>query len=265
MAGPSLAPDGDGTGGELTVAALPADLHKLLSHRRGNLDAYITLTRDERLEVVSAEIHQFLLRTEEQRYALHQDFIRCVVRRTSPILVDFARAQGLDLGHCMELIQPPEHWPSRLDTPTSPISRHALLRDDRKGYSFSGSHQDDAFRSRFRRAGAVLRLPSHPDGRFGVRASGNALEACFDLGPVRLVLDGCGRGWMRLPPGIPETLLDACVGRTVDRVVSHPLFDDRDLLIRRVGYASMVSAAPVITFRDDITDIDFGNAILERI
>jgi hypothetical protein len=67
-----------------------------------------------------------------------------------------------------------------------------------------------------------------------------------------------------VPVGIPDTLLGACVGRTVDRIVSHPLFDGGDLLIQRLGYASPTSASPVITFRDEVAELDLRSSILGR-
>ena len=220
------------------------------------------LDRDALRADLSMDIVDFLVRLDEERVALYRRLIACTVTRTSSLLLGFARAEGIDIADFLGMIMPPPDWPSAQASVPRRRSNEVLLRDDHKGFMFGGARRDRAFHRRMGTGGIVVRPPSDPRGRFGLRVAGTAVEACFDLGPLRLVV-GAGTARMRLPPAMPETLLTSCVGRTIDRLVGHPLFDGRDMVIGRVDFAASPSGCAVVTFRDEVAAIDLRGRIGE--
>lgn len=219
------------------------------------MTASALVPRAEDAAEIDYQIRDFIIRTENERNELYQDMIRCTVSRTSPLLLDVIGDQEIDLDECISLMVPPTGWPVRVNPQPWSLAKEPLLRDSQRGRAFGSTKEDLAFYTRFKHGGAVVRPPSHPDGRFGVRVSGSSLEACFDLGTARLVV-GAGNARMRLPEGIPETVLAAAVGRRVNAVVGHRLFDDRDYVIERLGWASKNSAASIVIFDDGDVEID---------
>lgn len=187
--------------------------------------------RDELAEANDAAVADFLRRCEYDRTVLYQTHLRCSVRFASPILLSLAAAEGISPAEIVREMLPPPEWPRR-----SPMdwgsSKRRMIASTVKGYP-GGEFLDRTFARRLAYGGYVVRLPAHPAGRFGVWAAGDTLDACVDLGPTRLLVAG-SEARLRLPSGVPETLALAMVGRSVDRLVSHPLFDGRGYVVRRL-------------------------------
>lgn len=195
---------------------------------------------------VALAIADFLVRTENERLRLFREHLRTTVVQVSPLLLDLAALEQIDLGAATALMRPPRDWPWRpLYERTNPVMRQWHARRLLLG--------EDAERGagRFRRAyadpGVVIRDVEHPRGRFGVRPVSGVLGFTANIGQCRLTAWG-PVAMFRLPEALPDTLVMSMPGRILGDIVDHPLFRDRRFRIRNV-VTDPADDLPVLSFR----------------
>lgn len=192
---------------------------------------------------INTQIGRFLARTEEQRLQIFRLHLQDTIHFASPLLLDLLSHEGLSLTHAVDMIYPPEAWPWRpLGNFTTRWIRQALL-----GGSPHSLHEVRDFTRRFRNPGVIIRHPDHPRGRLAVRPAG-------DIIGFQAEVAGCEIGafsplaLLKLPQRYPDTIALAMVGRTVDEIVDHPIFNGRDYRVRRV-LTDLTDGLPVLVFR----------------
>lgn len=197
-------------------------------------------------------IAEHLREREEERLSLYHTEVLCSARYASRLLIEVVRSEGLTFPGIVSGFTPPQSWPHgrRVEGWTKPAPLGLMF----KTHGSLRSTRDASFERRICNGGTVLRPPSHPRGAFGVWIAGDTLDACIDLGQARLVLEG-SRCRLRLPPGIPHTLAGAMPGRTIDRMLSHPLFDGKGFVVSRVSLPPDADYA-TLSFACDLERID---------
>lgn len=195
--------------------------------------------------VVALAIADFLVRTERERLRLFRDHLQATVVQVSPLLLELAAMEQIDLAAATALMQPPVDWPWRPHyEPSNPAMRqwHArrlLGQDAERGAG--------RFRRAFAAPGVMIRDVDHPRGRFGVRPTGGVLGFTADIGPCRLT--ACGPvALFRFPEPLPATLVMAMPGRILGQLVDHPLFRGKAYKVRNV-VTDPTDDLPVLSFK----------------
>ena len=181
---------------------------------------------------VAVGVADFIVRTEAERMRLFRLHLDSTVLQVSPLLPELASMEGIGIHDAAALISPPQDWPWRpIYDPPSPTMRQwqhrrfLLGRDAERGAG--------RFRRAFASPGLIIRDVDHPRGRFAIRPSGGVLGFTAAIGPALLSSFGV-MAVLRLPEPLPETLVLAMPGRKLGQLVDHPLFRDRDYMVRRV-------------------------------
>jgi len=197
-------------------------------------------------EAVAIRIADFLVRTEKERLDLFRLHLHATVRSASPLLLDLATHQGIDLQRASGLVRPPRDWPWRPieDHPSVPLSR-SLQRKATLGGSTSAVSR--AFEHAFAIPGVVIRGVAHPAGRFGIRPTAAVLGFTAAVGPCLLSAFGAS-ATLKFGDPMPEALMLSMPGRPIDNVVHHPILEGRGYVIRRT-FVDPIDGAPVIEFR----------------
>ncbi|TPG40577.1 hypothetical protein EAH79_11830 [Sphingomonas koreensis] len=154
--------------------------------------------------------------------------------------------EQVSLADAVGRILPPQDWPWRPLNDFPP----ALVRraQQRKAWLGTVGRTEVArFRRTFAQPGVVIREADHPRGRFAIRPVGAVLGFTAALGPALLSAFN-STALLKLPHGLPETLLDAMPGRPLDQIIDHPVLNNRGYTVRRVQ-PDLTDALPVITFR----------------
>lgn len=195
---------------------------------------------------VALGIGDFIVRTETERLRLLRLHLTATVLQVSPLLPELASMEGIGIHDAAALMHPPQDWPWRpIYDPPSPMMRRwqhrrfLLGRDAEKGAG--------RFRRAFASPGVVIRDVDHPRGRFAIRPSGGVLGFTAAIGPCLLSSFGA-TAVLRLPEPLPETLVMAMPGRKLGHLVDHPLFRDRDYMVRRV-ITDPTDDLPVLEFK----------------
>ena len=195
---------------------------------------------------VAVAIADFLVRTETERLRLFRQHLQASVVQVSPLLLDLAAMEQVDLAEATSLMHPPQDWPWRpLAEPANPAMRQWQAR--RWMFGQDAERGAGRFRRAFASPGVVIRDADHPRGRLAIRPSGGVLAFTADIGACRLT--ACGPiAMFRIPEHLPETLVMAMPGRRLGQLVEHPLFRDRDCKVRSV-MTDPTDDLPVLTFR----------------
>lgn len=201
---------------------------------------------------VALAIADFLVRTERERLRLFSEHLRSTVLQVSPLLLDFAAMEQVDLAAATALMQPPRDWPwRRLYDPPNPVMRQWRARQLLLGQD--AERGAGRFRRAFADPGVVIRSVDHPRGRFGIRPRGGVLGFAASLGPCRLSVFG-DVAMIRLPEPLPETLVMAMPGRRLGDLIDHPLFRGREYKVRSV-VTDPTDDLPVLTFRAGLVPV----------
>ena len=196
---------------------------------------------------VAVGIADFLVRTELERLRLFRLHLQATVDRISPLLVDLAAMEQIDLDRAFQLMLPPQDWPWRpLQPEIPPRVHHYQLR---KGWAVAGTPPRNSarFRRSFANPGLVIRDVEHPRGRFAIRPCGRVMG--FTAGIGQCLLSAFGNSAMlKLSERLPETLVTAMPGRPLDQLVDHPAFAGRGYRVVRVE-PDLGDHMPVLIFR----------------
>lgn len=195
---------------------------------------------------VALAIAVFLVRTETERACLFREHLRSTVVQVSPLLLDLAAMEQIDVAAAMALMHPPQDWPWRpLHEPTNPAMRHRQARRHMLGQD--AERRAGRFRRAFANPGVVIRGVDHPRGRFAIRPVAGVLGFTANIGPCLLTAYG-PVAMLRFPEPLPETLVMSMPGRTLGHIVDHPLFRDSNFRIRNV-VTDPADDLPVLSFR----------------
>lgn len=189
---------------------------------------------------VSSRIDDFLHRFAHEREALYRAWLRANVTYASPLLLDLVALEGLDLDEVIGAMKPPPGWP----TLPAHSARHSMAL---KLAIHLGPRRDRAFHRATVRGGVRFRSPDDPGGAFGFWPARDAFCVRRDFEPCSLVVIGADAR-LRLPSGIPDTLLCAAPGRRLDEIVDHPLFIGRGYRVRR-SHSEDANGGPALDFR----------------
>ena len=195
---------------------------------------------------VAIGIADFLVRTETERLRLFRLHLGATVIRVSPLLPALAAVERVSLTDAVGRILPPQDWPWRplYDFPPALVRR----AHQRKAWLGTvGQPQVARFRRTFAQPGVVIREADHPRGRFAVRPVGAVLGFTAALGPALLSAFGTS-ALLKLPHGLPDTLIDSMPGRPLDQIVHHAILVGRGYTVSRVQ-PDLADGLPVITFR----------------
>lgn len=195
---------------------------------------------------VALAVVDFLIRTERERMRLFRDYLRSTVVQVSPLLLEFAAMEQVDLAAAIAPMRPPQDWPWRaLYDPSAPVTRQWQARRFLLGHD--ARRRSSRFRRTFANPGVVIRSVDHPRGWLGVRPVGGVLGFAASLGPCLLcVFDTVAM--IRLPEPLPESLVIAMPGRRLGELVEHPLFRGRDYIVNRV-LVDPADDLPVLAFK----------------
>lgn len=211
------------------------------------MSAPTTRTAIEDAPSVAFGIADFLVRTEVERLRLFRLHLQATVDRISPLLLDMAAMEQIDLDYALGLMLPPQDWPWRPLQADRPAGFHH--RQLRKGWAAAGSSARNSarFRRSFANPGLVIRDVDHPRGRFAIRPSGRAMGFTAGIGPCLLSAFG-STAMLKLSEALPETLVTAMPGRPLDQLVDHPAFTGRGYRVLRVE-DDLGDHLPVLVFR----------------
>ncbi|RUN76505.1 hypothetical protein EJC47_11075 [Sphingomonas sp. TF3] len=174
------------------------------------------LTPDQNRARVKAE-----RRFNEERLRLFRTYAGLILRRVSPILIDFAELRGIDMQDRMRRMRPAGGWSDKW-----------RMRTSRPGVGAKARRPStDAVK------GLWGRVPSSslddPDLRLGITMERDSLQPEFHLGDAACYgAHGVIELWVR--GSIPDTLAVGAVGRPLATVVHHDLFERREYPIRSV-------------------------------
>ena len=200
---------------------------------------------------VAVGIADFLVRTETERLRLFRLHLGATVIRVSPLLLTLAAVEHVSIEEAVARILPPQDWPWRplYDFPPAVIRR----AQQRKAWLGAvGQTEVARFRRTFADPGVVIRGADHRHGRFAVRPVGAVLGFTAAIGPGLLSAFGT-TVLLKLPHGLPETLLDAIPGRPLDQIVHHAILVGRGYTASRVQ-PDLSDGLPVISFRVPLVD-----------
>lgn len=193
-------------------------------------------------------INRHLVQTEVERIRLYRLKLQITVGRVSPLAVDLAAHAGFQLDVVSCRLRPPPSWPwSAL---TARGDRMANRRWRPIGTSTGIKGMNASVPGAWPRLahGAALMLPaSDRRGELAYVVSGNVLEAVTRMGDCILQTDQ-GIARVLLDDRLPETLVAALPGRSLDDLFDHPVLTGRGYVIERVRQPEP-SAAHVVTFR----------------
>lgn len=204
---------------------------------------------------VAIRIADFLVRSHAERLDLFRMHLRATVRLASPLLLDLAEHEGIDLQAATGLIQPPSDWPWRPIEHNLfiPLSRTIQRKSMQRG---SAANVIRAFDRAFEHPGVVIRGVAHPRGRFGIRPTASVLAFSAAIGPCLLSSFGTSAS-LKFADPIPDSLMMSMPGRPLDDVVMHPVFVGRGYVIRR-AFPDPADGAPILEFRTPLTDFDMA-------
>lgn len=195
---------------------------------------------------VALAIADFLANTERERQWLFQAHLRSTVIEVSPLLLELAALEQIDLTAATALMAPPQHWPWRLSGDTPNLSKQLWL-SHRLLLGATTEVSSGRFRRAFTNPGVIVRGINHPRGRFGIRPNCGTLAFVADLGPCRLSVFS-SIALIKLPEPLPETLTIAMSGRRLGDLIDHPLFRERECIVGHV-LTDSYDGSPVLTFR----------------
>lgn len=166
-----------------------------------------------------------------RRLAAFREQLTRTVTAISPLILDLGDLDGPALAAAVMRIRPsPPGSRLRYRHPTSAAIKYPPYYT--KG-SFFGAYlldpiarKDVFFADRHAELGVVVRLPSDPKRRLGLKVVDDRLE--LELGINEHVLTTSGTtARLRLKLRLPETLVSGWGGRTMDGIVDHPLWNGR--------------------------------------
>lgn len=178
---------------------------------------------------VSWRIGDFLCRTERERRALFRLHLHTTVHLTSPLLLDLAEIEEIDLPQAVADIEPPQGWPRRPSYDFPP----AMLRAPRtiKGrLGKVGNRESWRFSRMFDKPGVILRQIDHPKGRFAIRPFGNMLGFSAEIDGCLLNVFGAV-AMIKIPQVVPESVMISLEGRRLNQIVEHHAFKAHDYVI----------------------------------
>lgn len=185
------------------------------------------LSADERRALVRAE-----RRFRDERGRLYRAYLKCLVRRASPLLIDLAETGVLDVTDMLRRIRPARAWPY----PWGIRPRHRIPTG--KGFRMSAGPTGGY--------GARPIVGRDPDTRHRISLERDKLQPEVRLGDA--MIWGIGDAievWVS--GSVPHTLADAVVGRPLATVVHHELFECREYRILKVvpgvGHWSIITAS----------------------
>lgn len=192
----------------------------------------------EALEAVKREMHLHVVAERRRLLRLYRLQLQATISRVSPLVLDLAASAGIAMDAVAQGLRVPPGWRPTVWT-TAPLPSSGP-RDKHGGFIARGSRM-------FARSGAAIaRGPTHPSGLLGFYPGDQALEVVAALGDAVLSTDGCiAHLW--LPDRLPEVLLSAVTGRSIDEVASHPVLDGRGYVITDVAERAM-SGGTVLVF-----------------
>ncbi|MES3150869.1 hypothetical protein [Sphingomonas faeni] len=208
----------------------------------------MTVAGDPSARCLDVAINRHLVQTEVARLRLYRLKLQITVGRVSPLAIDLAAHGGFQLDDVARCLQPPSSWPWRdvmggrgcaTNRRWRPVGTHTGI----KGMTASVP-------GAWPRLGPGAALMLHAADRRGELAyavSGNALEAVTRMGDCILQTDQ-GIARVLLDDVLPETLVAALPGRSLDDMFDHPVLSGRGYVIERVRQPEP-SAAHVVTFR----------------
>lgn len=194
-------------------------------------------------EEVDLAVERFVAAAESERLMLFRMHLQATIRSASPLVMDLAEQLHVDLVAGFQKVRPPSQWPWRPRTSATRASVHPGLAaynhpDPRRGLVHG------MFRRRVADPGFVHfgdgddLLAFHFDGQW------LSMEGWIGSCNVRVVK---GMAALTLPPGFPDTLALAMVGRQVDALVDSPALAGRGYRVRRVREAKP-GAGPTLVF-----------------
>lgn len=142
--------------------------------------------------------------------------LRAARRDASPLVARFCSLEGLDPAVVVDAVLP-------TDLTTVAAAGHPWRATGMPEHLTALA--DEAWGPRWHKNAAVLREEHDRRGMAIVHQVGGTLELQIEIGPMRLGT-GAGRAKIQIAQVIPETLLDASIGRPVSALISHPLIAD---------------------------------------
>lgn len=166
----------------------------------------------------------------KMRLASFRTYLCATVWTKSAIAPDVLGLAGCDAASALQRIRPCQRWPE--STQPQPSGRALFIRTNQKvGFSNAAQRHRDAVIA---------------DGlKDWIEAAivGCSLEGVFRSSGFELsTRDGCARLKLK---SLPDTILAACLGRSLDEVVDHPLLRDRGYVITRTN---QLASEPMLEF-----------------
>lgn len=180
----------------------------------GTLEGYL---REDALETRRRH------RLEERRLPA----FRASMKGVSPLLVAACASEGVSLAAVAYGVLPEAR--KALDDEGPPWRRNEILRRSARGARSFPSWLDRWQQGHLRNA-AVVRAPSHPAGRWGVRLSAGILHVDMDVDDFTL-RSGGRHCTLTLRASLPEAALAGLRGRPVSALLEHPMLADGRYLI----------------------------------
>ncbi len=199
-------------------------------------------------DALGRAVDRFLLYGEIETLRLHRLKLQVEVDRISPLAVDLAAHGGFALDDIARRL-PPLAFPSRgvgksrpsraVDARWRPVGTSAFKKGLHAPMAATWPHVG--------RTGAWMRSSDDPGGELVYAVSRGVLEAGARFGNCIVQTDH-GIGRILLGGPLPDTLVAALPGRSLDVLLGHPVLSGRGYVIESVVPAA-VGAAHVVEFR----------------
>lgn len=175
-------------------------------------------------KAVRSLVDTFRATWSRDRLRLFRQHLQVTIRSCTPLLSKISAVEGLDPRLAMWSLRPPSEWPR------SPSGRSTIV--------VRGGHiRRKAFAAPRPRGPSevclTLREADDPRGYILLRVGRKSVELTGQVGNSQ-VRTMSGMLYVRMPHGIPNTILQAAVGRPIADVIDHPWFHATDWTIRRI-------------------------------
>ena len=207
--------------------------------RRGGL-----VSRLSAAIAVGLAIENYREEVAAETLRLFRMHLQVTVRQASPLAVDLASHDGVDLIERLGRLRPAPNWLARPAFSDIPGASTLPLKHSRTGMA---SHY---LRSSYA-ASLALADYERAEGPLAFDVASGAVQVVGRVGTCTIHTHR-QTARLSLPEGIPETVIEAMRGRRIDAIVDHPALAGRNYVVRDIvpgfvghGYALVFSTGLV--------------------
>jgi hypothetical protein len=175
-------------------------------------------------KAVRSLVDTFRTTWSRDRLRLFRQHLQVTIRSCTPLLSRISAIEGLDPISALWSLRPPSEWPHSPSTNSAIVVCGGQMRRKAVIPPRSRSSSDVCL---------TLRAADDPRGWLLLRVGRKSIELTGQVGDSQ-VRTLPGMLYVRMPHGVPNTILQAAVGRPLADLVDHPWFHSTDWTIRRI-------------------------------